>query len=386
MDKKKQIKFNMNNFLLSSSMALDFMQHHRIGTTLGHAKRVAYIALNIGIKYDLKPSDLSDLCTYALSSNLGLNGCFDEKSFCEIANESVKKFIFQNEKKDILLYQKESFDGRGVFGKKGEEIPLFSQIIYLAKILDDRFDFGIDDIQKRFLAIEFVKENINIRFSSNLVEKFFECANDITFWQDMLNENDTLLFVYNKLEDFTIAVDFEDVLNITMVFHYLDNFSSKFVDVCAVMTDFYEFEHKDKFTFLIAASMCNIGKLSIDRKILDKKESLSIYEIEKIKAYPYYTRKILNAIMGFNDITSWAIKIQERLDGSGYILGLEGKDLTFKDRLLACMHAYNAIRGRKEYREPFTHKDAIEILKFEASENKFDEAIIKDIEEVFKES
>lgn len=128
MDKKKQIKFNMNNFLLSTSMALDFIQNDRIGTSMGHAKRVAYIALNIGLKYELDSKELADLCSYALASNLGLSGCFNERSFCEIANESLKDFIFQSEQKDILLYQKENYDGSGNFEVKGEEIPFFLKL------------------------------------------------------------------------------------------------------------------------------------------------------------------------------------------------------------------------------------------------------------------
>lgn len=347
MDKKKQIKFNMNNFLLSTSMALDFIQNDRIGTSMGHAKRVAYIALNLGLKYELDSKELADLCSYSLASNLGLSGCFNERSFCEIANESVKDFIFQSEQKDILLYQKENYDGSGNFEVKGEEIPFFSQIIYLAKSIDDKFDLGIDDIQKRFHIVEFVTSNSGIMFNPTLVEKFLECVNEISFWLDLLDENETLLFIYNNLEDFTTTPTFEEVLKITRVFHLLENFSSRFIDVCSVVADFYEFEHKDKMTFLIAASLCHIGKLSIGREILDKKENLTLLEVEKIKAYPYYTKKMLSPIMGFADITSWAIKVQERLDGSGYIYGLEAKDLAFKDRVLTVISAYNALREKK---------------------------------------
>ncbi len=386
MDKKKQIKFNMNNFLLSTNMALDFMQYHRVGTSMGHGKRVAYIALRIGIKYELDAKELSDLCSYSLASNLGLSGCFNEKSFCEIANESVKDFVFQTEKENILLYQKENYDGSGPFELKGDEIPLFSQIIYLAKSLDDKFDLGTKNIKKRFEAVEFVKAGIGNIFSEDLVDKFFECVNDISFWEDMFNESDTLALIYSSFEDYTAPLDFEQLVKITRVFHLLENFSSRFLDVCSLVSDFYEFDHKDKMTFLTAAGLSNIGKLSIGRNILDKKEPLDLFEIETIKAYPYYTKKMLSNIIGFADITSWAVKVQERLDGSGYVNSLEGKDLAFKDRLLATLYAYNSLRENREYRQAYTHNDAIDLLKFESSENKFDEAIIKDLEEIFKES
>lgn len=386
MDKKKQMQFNLNNFLLSTSIALDFVSMNRYKISLGHAKRVAFIALNIGIKLDLSPEELSDLCSYSLLSSIGLNQSSDDKTFCEISNECAKEFTFLNQSENILLYQKEKVDGSGIFGLKNEKIPLFSQIIFLARTLDIMYDFGKENIKNRFDAIEFVKENLDIYFSRQIIEKFFECVKDVSFWQDMLNEQDTMMFIYASLHDFTKALDFEDILKMTTIFHKIENPQSKLIELSQIMCDFYEFEHKDKQTFLIASSLCNIGKLTLGKDLLEKVDELNIYEIEKIRTYPYYTKKILQNIIGFSDITSWAIKVQERLDGSGYILGLSAKDLNFKDRLLQTLYAYNALREDRVYREFFSHDEAIEILKFEASENRFDITIIEDLDKILKES
>ena len=94
MDKKKQMQFNLNNFLLATSIALDFVSKDRYKISLGHAKRVAYIALNNGIKMDFTPEELSDLCSYSLVSSLGLNQSIDDKDFCEICQECTKDFPF----------------------------------------------------------------------------------------------------------------------------------------------------------------------------------------------------------------------------------------------------------------------------------------------------
>lgn len=386
MDKKKQMQFNLNNFLLATSIALDFVSKYRYKISLGHSKRVAFIALNIGIKMDLKPEELSDLCAYSLLSSIGLNQSCDDKDFCEISNECAKEFVFLTPFENILLYQKEKIDGSGIFGLKNDEIPLFSQIIFLAKTLDIMYDFGKENIKNRFDAIEFVKDKLDIYFSRQIIEKFFECVKDVSFWQDMLNEQDTMMFIYASLHDFTKALDFEDILKMTTVFHKIVNPQSKLIELAQIMSDFYEFEHKDKQTFLIASSLCNIGKLTLSKELLEKIDELDIYEIEKIRTYPYYTKKVLQNIIGFSDILSWASKVQERLDGSGYLSGLSAKDLNFKDRLLQTLNAYNALREDRVYREFFNHDEAIEILKFEASENRFDMAIIEDLDRVLKES
>ncbi len=384
MDKKKQMQFNLNNFLLATSIALDFVSKDRYKISLGHSKRVAFIALNIGIKMDFTPEELSDLCSYALVSSLGLNQSIDDKNFCEICQECTKDFPFLIQKENVLKYQKEKIDGSGLFGLKGDEIPLFSQIIFLAKTLDTMYDFGKENIKNRFDAIEFAKDKLDIYFSRDLIENFFECVRETSFWQDMLNEQDTLMFIYSSLNDFTNPLDFENILKITTNFYKIENPQSRLIELSELMCEFYELEHKDKLTFLITASLCNIGKLTLGKDLLEKEQDLDIYEVEKIKTYPYYTQKILQNIIGFADISSSAAKVQERLDGSGYIKALLGKDLTFKDRLLQSLNAYNALRQNRAYRELFSHEEAIEILKFEASENRFDIAIIEDINKVLK--
>ena len=386
MDKKKQLQFNLNNFLIATSIALDFVSKYKYKITLGHSKRVAFIALNIGVKMDLSPEELSDLCSYSLLSSVGLNQSNSDKEFCEISNEFVNDFPFLTQEKDILKYQKEKIDGSGIFALKDEEIPLFSQIIFLAKTLDIMYDFGKENIKNRFDAIEFVKSKLDIYFKRQIIEKFFECAREVSFWQDMLTEQDTLMFIYSTLHDFTKPLDFKEILKITRNFHKIENPQSKLIELSDIMCDFYEFEEKDKQTFLIASSLCNIGKLTLSKDILEKTAELDIYEIEKIKTYPYYTKKILQNIIGFSDISSWASKIQERLDSSGYIQALGAKDLTLKDRLLQSLYAYNAIRQNKAYRDAFSHEEAIEILKFEASENRFDITIIEDLDRILKES
>ena len=384
MDKKKQMQFNLNNFLLATSIALEFVSKDRYKISLGHSKRVAFIALNIGIKMDFTPEELSDLCSYALVSSLGLNQSIDDKNFCEICQECTKDFPFLIQKENVLKYQKEKIDGSGLFGLKGDEIPLFSQIIFLAKTLDTMYDFGKENIKNRFDAIEFAKDKLDIYFSRDLIENFFECVRETSFWQDMLNEQDTLMFIYSSLNDFTNPLDFENILKITTNFYKIENPQSRLIELSELMCEFYELEHKDKLTFLITASLCNIGKLTLGKDLLEKEQDLDIYEVEKIKTYPYYTQKILQNIIGFADISSSAAKVQERLDGSGYIKALLGKDLTFKDRLLQSLNAYNALRQNRAYRELFSHEEAIEILKFEASENRFDIAIIEDINKVLK--
>lgn len=327
MDKKRQMVFNLNNFLLAFSEVLN-------------SKKVAYIALNLGIKFGFDNKKLADLCSCALI-------------FC-LEKNSLKEFDFLD--------------------SSHLEDKTFQEIINFSTLICENFDFSKNSINQRVDAIEFVKNNQK-NFSKELIENFFEISKNLTFWLDLENESEIVIFIYSNLEDFTKALDFEDILKMTKVFHKLQNPKSNILDSALKVTDFFEFEHKDKQIFLIATSLQNIGKLYISKDILEKKEPLNLEEKEIIKSYPYYTKKVINSIMGFSDISSLSFKAQERLDGSG-IFNLSSKDLSFKDRLIICLIIYSALREQKAYREAFSHQKTIEIMQDMANNKKIDESIV----------
>ena len=381
MDKKKQIQFNLNNFLLSISLALDLMEKNIYNTNRNHSKRVAYICLKIAQKYEFTPQELADLCAYALVHNIALNKEKDyDKAHFELAQELVDKLPFLCGYRDVLKYQQEYFNGSGVFGKKEDEIPLFSQIISFAHILDTKFDLTGEDVENRKGIVDFLGENEDVLFSANLVDKFLDVASTIDFWLDMQSENDILYFIFGSLHDFTITPTFEEVLSYTTVFMSLNDENEALLDRCQKMTQFYGFDHKDEQTFLIAASLHDIGKLAIPRNILKKEEKLTSNEYEMVKSYPYYTKKILSNLMGFNDITNWASRAQETIDGQGYPYKLSGKDLSLKDRLMATLNVYQSLRTKKSYRDAYTHKDAIKIMRDLAHFKKLDTAVVNDLD------
>lgn len=347
MDKKKQMPFNLNNFLLAISIVLDSKINNEQNISLNHHKRVCYIALNLGIKFNLEPNIMADLCSYSLAYSLG-------KSNLEKLPFSTGKEILNND--------------------------LINQIVDFSVFLDKKFlqDLNINKNE----VIEYIEKNEE-KYSKEIVEKFLEISVQISFWEDLKYENEILMFIYANLHDFTIVLDFEEILNITTIFHKLENQNSLFLERAEKITDEFEFEHKDKQIFLIASSLQNIGKLFIPSFILNKKEVITQEEYEVIKTYPYHTKRVISSIMGFADVLSLAIKIQERVDGSGYFYGLDGKSLSFKDRLLGCLVIYNALREERSYRESYPHDKAINIMKEEAKREKVDISLVEHFHRIF---
>ncbi len=363
MDKKRQIKFNLNGFLIPISFALDSVWKNKKGTSLSHSKRVAFIALRMGIKLGLNPQELADLCSYSLCHHIALNQSKDDKSYCEKADAYVKDFPFLHVKKDVLKYQKENANGSGVFGLKSDEIPLFSKIIHLASCIDEKFDLHVLKAKDRLKVTDYLLENKNILFDGELVDIFLAESLHVSFWLDLKSEQNLILFIYSSLHDFTFPLDFENLLKITSVFSKIQNPNSKLIEYTKIMSEYYKFDHKDTFTLQIAASLCKIGKLCAQ---------------DEMEAYPYYTKQILSNIIGFNDICSWASKIEEKIDASGYCFALDGKDLSFKDRLLAILNVYDTLR------QSTNHNLAIEMIEEETKKSKLDVSLLSDIDKILK--
>ncbi|RXJ89212.1 phosphohydrolase [Arcobacter sp. CECT 8983] len=386
MDKKRQMNFNLNNFLLLLSNALDEVEARYFNTSKNHSKRVAYLSLKFALEFNYKQDALFDICAYSLMHNIALSQEQEDKEkFCNLANEYAMRLPFDfKEQEDVLKYQYESFDGSGPFNLKEYDIPLFSQFIYFANNIDTKFDLSKTLIENRTKILAYIKENENILFSSDLVECFEEFAQNQSFWLDLQNENELLTFIFSTLHDKTIVLDFEELLEISSIFTLLTNEDLNIIENASKVAQFYNFEHKDKQTFMIAASLCNIGKLYIDENILNKENTLTKNEYEKVKAYPYYTKKILSNIIGFNDICSYAFKVQEQIDSKGYPFNLEAKDLSLKDRCLSLTNIYTSLRSNKSYRKAYSKNEAFNILEEMAKEKRVDITIVNDFKEIFK--
>ncbi|MGA1932566.1 HD-GYP domain-containing protein [Arcobacter sp. YIC-464] len=385
MNKKTQIVFNLNNFLLSISNALDYKAKEYLNTSLGHSKRVAYISLKIANELNLSNEDKFDLCAYSLCANLGL---YESKSiskeFCELSQEYCDKLPFQNQKNYILKYSHEKIDGSGVFGLKNDEIPLFSQILSFANLLDINFDLSNNSLENIKKINEFIKTNSGVLFKEEFANYFLKYSANTSFWLDLQNENEILFFIFSNLLDYSKVLNFDELLDITCIFDKIDSKNSELLVILEKVVDYYGFEYKDKMTLLITASLSKLGKFTIPSSILNKKNRLEDYEYELVKSYPYYNKKFLSNIIGFNDISIWASKVQETLDGKGYPYSFEAKDLSLKERVLSCAIIYSSLIANKPYREAYSHNKTIEIMKGMASNNKIDLTVVKDFENILE--
>ena len=115
-----------------------------------------------------------------------------------------------------------------------------------------------------------------------------------------------------------------------------------------------------------AALLHDIGKLSVPNCILDKRGALTSEEWKSIRQHPHYTFEILRRITGFDEIATIAASHHEKLDGSGYHLGLRGEQLPLLSRILTVADMYDALSGDRPYRARLTTDQVFDILRKDA--------------------
>lgn len=99
-----------------------------------------------------------------------------------------------------------------------------------------------------------------------------------------------------------------------------------------------------------AGLLHDIGKAKIKDSLLNKAETLTSDEMEKMKSHPVVSYKILDSINEFDsEVLQGVLFHHERMDGTGYPLGLKGDKINLFSRIIAIADTFDAITATKKY-------------------------------------
>jgi HD-GYP domain-containing protein (c-di-GMP phosphodiesterase class II) len=139
--------------------------------------------------------------------------------------------------------------------------------------------------------------------------------------------------------------------------------------------------HEHRELIRVAALLHDYGKIGVPDAILKKNGMLTEDEYEIVKTHSYKTREILEQI-NFEGIFSKVPEIagahHEKIDGSGYPLGLKGKDIPLGARIIAVADFFEAITAKRHYRDPMTIEEAFHLLR-EGSGKHFDRRLVESL-------
>jgi len=126
---------------------------------------------------------------------------------------------------------------------------------------------------------------------------------------------------------------------------------------------------KSQLNLLVySAILHDFGKTKIEhRELLEKESLLSKSEFNVIKKHPTLGYKIIKEIAFLDKAVSYGVLMHhERLDGSGYPLGLKGESIHPFAKIIAIADVFDAINSDRVYRKKKLPFEALQIVKNES--------------------
>lgn len=391
------VKLCFNNLLLAFSYALDCVEKDYFKTTSFHGKRVAYMCLLMGEYFQFDNNQFNDLIGCAILHDNGLTEYYkygdqvDDLEFlkihCQVGEDNLTCIPFFQNVKNVILYHHESADGRGPFHKTIQDIPLYAQLIHIADWVD--IHYNLEDISQE--VFETMMKELRLQrereFSNEVVDAFM---NVMTYEKFDISRQQLETFLKDNIHNVYRDMTNSEMLTICQLFARLIDSKSPHTRTHSIgvaskasyMAQYYHYDEGMTLTLFFAGAMHDVGKLVIDRDILEKPMQLTDKEYAYMQTHAYFTYQILSD-MDLGDIVHWSSYHHEKLDGSGYPFAKKAEDLDFIDRLMACCDIYQALREDRPYKESYTHAKSIEIMRNMANQNKIDAQIVEDMNIVF---
>jgi len=110
----------------------------------------------------------------------------------------------------------------------------------------------------------------------------------------------------------------------------------------------------------LAAVIHDVGKISIPEGILSKPGPLTELELNIIKNHPQVGYDILKNVEFARPITKFVLQHHERLDGSGYPLGLKERAISVGARILSVADVVEAMSSHRPFRPALGQEKALD--------------------------
>ncbi|MCF7907695.1 MAG: HD domain-containing protein [Candidatus Omnitrophica bacterium] len=133
-----------------------------------------------------------------------------------------------------------------------------------------------------------------------------------------------------------------------------------------------------------AAELHDIGKLSIQKNILNKKTRLTEEEWEIIRNHPIIGEHILKPVAFDEQLLTIVRSHHERYDGKGYPDKIEGKKMDICTQIISVADAYDAMVSVRAYRPAMEVAEAIERLN-ESKGSQFNPQVVEALIEIIRE-
>ncbi len=228
--------------------------------------------------------------------------------------------------------------------------------------------------------IDKIKPGVSVIFTSPFSPKEKEFSVNIEEFVKLINDylnNETILFRdLGAIRQFSYALA-DRLLQIFAVNdkyffnndHLVAELSGKIAEKMGLEDDIVE-------AIRMAALLRDLGRVVIHQQILEETKRLDQTELTPIKAHPIHTMQILRHVRFPWNLDTIISQHHEHYDGSGYPMGLKGREISIGARIINVVDAYYAITTDRPYRRALPKDKAVSEIKKNAG-SQFDPEVVE---------
>lgn len=205
----------------------------------------------------------------------------------------------------------------------------------------------------------------------NIVEFKIRVKNLVTLRRYSIERKDRLVELRNEVENVTYEVKNRELETLKVLINITQHRERDTADhvvrvghLSKVIAKLLKYDRDTCNTIFYAAQLHDIGKFAIEDNILFKHGKLTEDEYEKIKKHAQVGYDILcdnkSEYLKMGAIAS--LNHHERYDGTGYPLGLKGKNIPIWGRIVAIADVFDALKMKRVYKESWNENDVIEYM------------------------
>jgi HD-GYP domain-containing protein (c-di-GMP phosphodiesterase class II) len=128
----------------------------------------------------------------------------------------------------------------------------------------------------------------------------------------------------------------------------------------------------------LVAVLHDVGKLAVDRHILDWPGPLDEGQRERMRRHTIEGEEMLAGISGLQHLAPAVRATHEAWDGTGYPDGLAGDEIPLTARIVTVVDAFDAMTSERAYRKPLPRREALRRLR-SGSGAQFDPRVVETI-------
>jgi len=207
--------------------------------------------------------------------------------------------------------------------------------------------------------------------NKNKVEVYFSVLDEL---KDKINHSEQELF--NSVRTLISIINAKD--------RYTFGHSERVTAYAVALARRLMLSEEEISTLKYGAFLHDVGKIEIDRYVLNKEANFSEKEWELIKQHPVWGAEILKPLFSLRAVIPVVLYHHENFDGTGYPSGLKGEEIPLLARIIRIVDSFDAMTTDRSYKKAVDPSCALnELIRF--SGKYYDSRLVAEFVEFIRE-